>query len=37
MEGRDFSDEFFNDSTAFIINEAAVRMFGWTDSAIGKK
>jgi len=37
MEGRDFSEEYANDSNAFILNEAAVKMFGWTDSALGKE
>ncbi len=36
IEGRDFSEEFANDSSGFILNEAAVKMFGWEDSAIGK-
>lgn len=37
VEGRDFSENFANDSSGFILNEAAVRMFGWKDSAIGKE
>ncbi|MEM6525751.1 MAG: ABC transporter permease [Bacteroidota bacterium] len=37
VEGRDFSDQFSNDSSGFIINEAAVKMFDWKDSAVGKK
>jgi len=37
VEGRSFSEEFAGDSSAFILNEAAVRMFGWDDSPIGKE
>ncbi len=36
LEGRDFSEEFANDTTGFLLNESAVKMFGWEDSAIGK-
>ena len=36
VEGRDFSDEYANDSSHFILNEAAVKAFGWGDSPIGK-
>ncbi|MEZ5042404.1 MAG: FtsX-like permease family protein [Saprospiraceae bacterium] len=35
--GRDFSAAFGSDDTeAFILNEAAVKMIGWTDDPIGK-
>lgn len=40
VTGRDFVDGSPNDvDHAFIVNEAAVKMFGWTDnnSAVGKK
>ncbi len=37
VEGRDFSKEFANDSSGFILNEAAVKMFGWKESALGKQ
>ncbi len=40
LAGRNFSGEIASDATeAFIVNEAAVRAFGWPDaeSAIGKK
>jgi len=36
VEGRDFSREFSTDTEAVIINEAAVKQFGW-DSAVGKR
>jgi putative ABC transport system permease protein len=36
LEGRDFSERFANDSTGFLLNESAVKMFGWKDSPIGK-
>ncbi|MDX1627310.1 MAG: ABC transporter permease [Fulvivirga sp.] len=36
LKGRDFSEEYANDSSGFILNEAAVEMFGWKDSPIGK-
>jgi len=31
MKGRFFSEEFGSDSRAFIINEAAMKIFGWVD------
>ena len=39
VAGRNFSREFLaDDSTAFIVNESAMRHFGWKfESAIGKK
>ncbi|ELR72876.1 hypothetical protein C900_00837 [Fulvivirga imtechensis AK7] len=37
VAGRDFSEEFANDSSNFILNESAVKMLGWEDSPIGKK
>lgn len=37
MAGRDFSEEHANDSSHFILNESAVRMFGWKDNPIGKQ
>lgn len=38
VAGRQFSKDFPTDSTeAFIINETAVREFGWGDDALGKK
>jgi putative ABC transport system permease protein len=36
VEGRDFSREFATDTEAAIINEAAVKQFGW-DRAVGKR
>jgi putative ABC transport system permease protein len=37
-EGRDFSQEFPADlTTAFILNEAAVKELGWEGSALGKR
>ena len=36
VEGRDFSRAYATDSTAIIVNEAAVRHFGWEDP-IGKE
>jgi len=36
VEGRDFSREFATDTEAAIINEAAVKQFGW-DQAVGKR
>jgi putative ABC transport system permease protein len=36
-EGRDFSREFPSDSGAVILNEAAVKLFGFENDAIGKK
>jgi putative ABC transport system permease protein len=35
--GRDFSTEFPSDSNAVIVNEAALRLFGYTEDPIGKK
>ena len=35
IQGRDFSKEFASDSTAFIINEAAVKFMGFKNP-IGK-
>lgn len=35
-DGRSFSRDFPSDSAAFIINEAAMRQFGW-DEAVGKQ
>lgn len=37
IEGRDFSEAFAQDSSNFILNEAAVKMFGWEDNPVGKK
>ncbi len=36
-EGRFFSRDFKSDSTACVLNEAAVEEFGWIDSPIGKE
>ncbi len=36
-DGRDFSNEFPSDSSAVILNEAAVKMFGYEKDPIGKK
>jgi putative ABC transport system permease protein len=36
-EGRFFSRDFISDSTACVLNEAAVQEFGWIDSPIGKE
>jgi len=36
VEGRDFSREFATDDEAAIINEAAVKQFGW-DRAVGQR
>lgn len=36
-DGRDFSKEFPSDSSAVILNEAAVKMFGYQTDPIGKK
>lgn len=36
VAGRNFSPEFLTDSSAVIINEAAVRTFGWHKGALGK-
>ena len=35
IEGRDFSRAFATDTSAFLVNEAAVKRFGW-DQALGK-
>jgi putative ABC transport system permease protein len=35
MEGRDFSKDFLTDSSAVIMNQAAVKQFGW-DDPLGK-
>jgi putative ABC transport system permease protein len=39
VAGRDFSASFSTDSNSFIINEAAVKEFGWnkTEEALGKR
>lgn len=38
LQGRDFNKEMgTDDSAAVIINEAAMKQFGWTDNPIGKK
>ena len=37
IEGRDFSREFPSDSSAILLNEAAVQRLGWPDNPIGKK
>jgi putative ABC transport system permease protein len=36
LEGRSISEQF-NDSASFILNEAAVKMFGWEKDVIGRK
>jgi putative ABC transport system permease protein len=36
-DGRGFSKDFPSDSSAVIINEAAVKMFGYQGDAVGKK
>ncbi|MBX2966011.1 MAG: ABC transporter permease [Cyclobacteriaceae bacterium] len=36
-EGRFFSRDFKSDTLACVLNEAAVREFGWVDSALGKE
>jgi putative ABC transport system permease protein len=36
LSGRSFSKEFSTDSSAVVINEAAVKLFGWKDP-LGKK
>jgi len=37
LKGRNFSRDFPTDSSAIVINEAAVRQLGWTnDNAVGK-
>jgi putative ABC transport system permease protein len=35
--GRDFSNQFPSDSSAVILNEAALKLFGFTSNPIGKK
>lgn len=37
VSGRYFSPEFLSDSTACVINEAAVKELGWTDDPINQK
>ncbi len=38
LEGRDFSDQYANDSTGYILNEQAIEMLGWNqEEAIGKE
>ena len=38
VEGRNFSREMTSDLTnAFIVNETAVKAFGWSDNPLGKK
>ncbi|GAA0891790.1 ABC transporter permease [Fulvivirga kasyanovii] len=37
IAGRDFSEAYPNDSSHFILNESAVKMFGWDDDPIGKQ
>lgn len=37
LEGRDFSKEFLSDSSAVILNQAAVKMFGYQADPVGKK
>jgi putative ABC transport system permease protein len=37
VKGRDFNSEFLTDSNAIILNETAVRQFGFNDNPIGKK
>ncbi|HZY80481.1 MAG TPA: ABC transporter permease [Cyclobacteriaceae bacterium] len=37
IQGRDFSKEFLSDSSGVILNQAAVKMFGYQDDPIGKK
>lgn len=34
-KGRNFSKEYGSDSTAIIVNESAVRAFGWKDDPLG--
>jgi putative ABC transport system permease protein len=35
--GRDFSREFISDSSAVILNESAIKMFGFTGDPVGQK
>ena len=37
LQGRDFSRDFPSDSSAIILNEAAVQRLGWIDEPLGKK
>ena len=37
VDGRDFSKDLLTDSDAVIINEAAVKLFGFTGNPIGRK
>jgi putative ABC transport system permease protein len=37
LDGRDFSKEFVSDSTGVILNQAAVRAFGYAADPVGKK
>jgi ABC-type antimicrobial peptide transport system permease subunit len=37
LQGRNFSQNFASDSTAFVINETAAKRMGMADDAIGKK
>jgi putative ABC transport system permease protein len=36
-DGRFFSKEFASDSSAMVLNEAAIRRFGYTDNPIGRR
>lgn len=36
LEGRNFSNQFPTDSSTIIMNEAAIKAFGWQDNAIGQ-
>jgi putative ABC transport system permease protein len=37
VEGRDFNKEFATDSSAIILNETAVKLFGFSGNPIGRK
>ena len=37
VDGRDFSKDFVSDSTGVIINQSAVRAFGYLEDPVGKK
>lgn len=37
IKGRNFSREFGTDSNATILNEAAAKLLGWSNDAVGKK
>ncbi len=37
VEGREFSAGVYTDSTAFLVNESAARLFGWQDGIEGKQ